>query len=61
MDEPLDEHALRVIIRAALEDGVVHFGKHSLVEMEKDELCEQDCRNVLRGGVWDGCDWKGKA
>lgn len=58
MNEPVDARILRQILQAALSSGEVRFSRHGLDEMGKDGLVERDCLNVLRGGVWDGCDFE---
>lgn len=58
MNEPVDARTLRQILQAALSGGEVRFSRHGLEEMAKDGLVEQDCLNVLRGGLWDGCDFE---
>lgn len=50
MYEPLDPVAAKALVRKILKEGGVGFSEHSLDEMEKDRLDEQDCVNVLRAG-----------
>lgn len=58
MDEPIAEAELRRVIVATLRGGVLRLTRHALEEMDDDDLVEQDVRNVLRGGRWDGCDFE---
>jgi hypothetical protein len=47
LDEPLDHHTIRRLSRQILRDGLVEWTTHALDEMEKDDLDELDCRNVI--------------
>ncbi|MBT3328095.1 MAG: DUF4258 domain-containing protein [Gemmatimonadales bacterium] len=58
VDEPIDESQLRPILRKVLETGELSFTCHAFEEMEKDELVEQDIRNCLWAGRFDGCDFE---
>ena len=63
MDEPLEAHPCRRLIREILENGGVIFSAHALEEMAKDDLSEIDIVNVLRGampspGEYENGSWR---
>lgn len=51
MEEPLEPHAAKQLIRQILQAGCLTYTKHSKDEMLADNLTTLDCENVLRGGV----------
>ena len=53
LEEPLQPHKVKYLIRNLLDEGVVEFSTHAREEMKKDNLSEIDIANVLRGG-WPG-------
>jgi hypothetical protein len=59
LDEPLDHPTVRRLSRQILRDGLVEWSEHALDEMEKDDLDELDCRNVIWAGEDGGCDPEG--
>lgn len=59
LHEPLDHQAVRALSRKILRDGLVAWTTHALDEMEKDDLDELDCRNVIWAGEDGGCDREG--
>ena len=48
--EPLDNAKAKKLITSILKGGTVSFTGHALREMAKDDMNEQDCLGVLRGG-----------
>lgn len=58
LDEPIDEPDLRRLLRYALNHGEVRFTQHAFEEMSNDGLVEQDIRNCLWAGRFDGCDFE---
>lgn len=48
--EPLDNAKAKKLITSILQGGTVSFTGHAQQEMANDDLNEQDCLNVLRGG-----------
>lgn len=58
LTEPLEPQDLKRVIRAALTEGELRFTRHAYQEMENDQLVEQDIRNCLRAGRFDGCDFE---
>ena len=59
LDEPLGEADVRGFLRSALDGGELRFSGHAYEEMENDGLVEQDVRNCLWAGQFDGCDFVG--
>lgn len=57
LDEPLESQEARRLFREILSTGRVLFSSHALEEMSKDDLVENDCYNVLRGGVVDPAEF----
>lgn len=51
--EPFLPEDARRVFRSILEYGELLISDHAYEEMEKDDLTEQDCRNVLRAGRVD--------
>lgn len=54
--EPLDERGVRRLLREILDSGKLRISGHAYDEMEADRLVEQDVRNCLWAGRFDGCD-----
>lgn len=59
IDEPLCEADVRRFLRGALDGGELRFSGHAYEEMENDGLVEQDVRNCLWAGQFDGRDFVG--
>jgi hypothetical protein len=53
LGEPLTPVDAKRLIGAILNEGSVAFSKHSLRELEKDDLTTVDAANMLRGGIVD--------
>lgn len=53
MDEPLRPDDARRLIGNILRTGSVFLGRHAKKAMADDNLIQQDCLDVLRGGVVD--------
>ncbi len=51
LQEPLDEHTVRRLLRSIVESGHVHFGGHALREMRKDGMAKDDVLAILRSGL----------
>ena len=56
--EPLQQAAVRKVVRQILEEGEVEFWRHAEEEMAKDRLSQADCINVLRGGWPDAPEFE---
>lgn len=58
-DDPLDRVKARELLRKILhEGGLVAFTRHALVEMDKDDLEEIDCRNMLKNAHVQPPEWE---
>lgn len=57
LDEPLGEADVRGFLRRDLAGGELRFSGHAYEEMENDGFVEQDVRNCLWAGQFDGCDF----
>lgn len=56
MDEPLNNHDARALIRDIVESGVVVFSGHALQRMSERGIGEVRIYNALRNGWVEGCD-----
>ncbi len=56
LDEPLGEPHVRRYLRNTLQSGALGITRHAYEEMDADGLVEQDIRNCLWAGQFDGCN-----
>jgi hypothetical protein len=50
---PLKPPEARALARRIADDGTIKFTKHAREEMAKDGLDANDCRNLVRAGVFE--------
>ena len=58
VEEALDPVTARKLLSHILANGQVLFSKHAKDEMTKDNLKEDDVKNVLRAGQIDPAEWE---
>lgn len=59
--EPLTPQEAQKRFRDILENGSVRFTGHARREMVKDDMCELDCRNLIRGVLSRPAEWENEA
>ena len=58
LQEPLDEHTARRLLRSIVESGTVHFTGHALDEMRKDRMAKDDVLAILRSGLVEPAEFE---
>lgn len=48
----------RALFREIIDSGEVAFSGHAYREMEKDDLSETECKNIVRAGVVEPPEWE---
>jgi hypothetical protein len=58
MDEPLNNHDARKLVREIERDGTVRISRHCVERMDKRGVTRVDIRNALRNGHVAGADFE---